>query len=470
MSQEPDWHWWEQFNDEHLNQLEKQAVAGNLDLQVALLRIVESRAQVQIARAQGLPSVSATASAEREQLGLAGILKAQGNSSLTSSSQAQGLLSSLTQPINLYQVGFDASWELDLFGKVARSTEAANAQSDETIESRNDALVSLEAEVAQTYFQLRAAQMLREITLKQLSDEREVLQLTVNRQFSGLSNQSQVESAQAQLSTSESQLPQYDQTIAMSSHALSVLTGQLPSALDAELQAAQALPNLPQTVGIGIPANLARRRPDIRQAEASLHAATAEIGVNVAAMFPDVSLSGTLGLRNTTPKYLFNWASKFYTFGPSVSLPIFQGGALVANVRVSRAEAAEAAINYRKAVLSALQEVEDALVTLHDDGLRVAALRDAVAANQRSQALAVNSYRSGLSTYIEVLTAETQTIGAEQQLDSALLNESTDLVKLYKAVGGGWQNAPASADAPEPAIGTIGTAGLTDAKPPELAR
>jgi len=463
MRQEPDWHWWKQFKDPELDHLEEQSVAGNLDLKTALLRIVEARAQVQIARAQGLPSLNATASANREQLGLAGLLKARGGSSLTGSSQEQGLISSLEQPINLYQIGFDASWELDLFGKVARSVESANAQSDEAVEARNDALVSLEAEVAQTYFQLRAAQMLREITLKELSDQLEILQLTISRQLSGLSNQSAVESAQAQLSTSESQLPQYDQTIAMSSHALAVLIGETPTALDAELQPNQPLPKLPATAEIGLPSSLARRRPDIREAEAALHAATAEIGVSVASMFPDVTLSGTAGLRNTSPKYLFNWASKFYTFGPSVSLPIFQGGALIANVRLSRAEAAEAAVNYRKTVLSALQEVEDALVTLHDDSLRVAALRDATAANQRSLDLYLNSYRTGLSTYIEVLTAESQTIGSQQQLDRAALDETTDLVKLYKAAGGGWQSAPLAVDGSQPAIGTTGTAGLGDA-------
>ena len=467
--QEPDWQWWQQFNDQELDRLEQQAVAGNLDLQVALLRIVSARSQVQVARAQGLPSVKATASANREQLGLAGILKSKGNSTLTSSPEASGLVSSLEQPITLFQLGFDASWELDLFGKVARQVESADAQSDQIIESRNDALVSLEAEVAQTYFQLRAAQMLREITLEQLSDQREIVALTTNRFQSGLGNQPQVESAQAQLSSAEAQLPQYDQTIAMSSHALAVLTGELPTALDEELRPAGQLPLLPSMVNVGIPSDLARRRPDIREAEASLHQATADIGVAVASMYPDVTLSGTLGLRNTSTKYLFNWASKFYTFGPSVSLPIFQGGALTANVKISRADAAAAALTYRKTVLSALQEVEDALVMLHDDSLRVAALSNAVLSNQNSANLSLNSYRTGLSTYIDVLTQENQLILSKSQLDSALLSESTDLVKLYKALGGGWQSAAVTPEAGEPGVGTLGDAGLGDVKDPQLA-
>jgi multidrug efflux system outer membrane protein len=463
--QEPDWHWWQQFNDKELDHLEQQAVAGNLDLQVALLRIVSARSQVLVARAQGLPSLKGTASVNREQLGLAGILKSKGNSTLTSSSEASGLISSLEQPVNLFQLGFDASWELDLFGKVARQVESADAQSDQVIESRNDALVSLEAEVAQTYFQLRAAQMLREITLEQ----REIVSLTNNRFLSGLGNQPQVESAQAQLSSAEAQLPQYDQTIAMSSHALAVLTGELPTALDDELRPAGVLPALPSMVNVGIPSDLARRRPDIREAEASLHQATAEIGVAVASMYPDVTLSGTLGLRNTTTKYLFNWASKFYTFGPSVSLPIFQGGALTANVKISRADAAAAALTYRKTVLSALQEVEDALITLHDDSLRVAALNDAVISNQNSANLNLNSYRAGLSNYIDVLTQENQLILSKNQLDGALLSESTDLVKLYKALGGGWQNSAVNSDGGQPPLGTLGGGGLADTKDPLLA-
>jgi NodT family efflux transporter outer membrane factor (OMF) lipoprotein len=469
VGQEPDWHWWQQFHDDELDRLEQRAVAGNLDLQVALLRIVSARSQVQVARAQGLPSLSGTASANREQLGLAGILKSKGNSNLTGSSQASSLISGLEQPVNLFQLGFDASWELDLFGKVARSVESSKAQSDQEIESRNDALVSLEAEVAQTYFQLRAAQMLRDITLQQLSDQREIVSLTSNRFLSGLGNQPQVESSQAQLSSEEAQLPQYDQTIVTSSHALAVLTGQLPSALDAELQPSGVLPNLPPLVNIGIPSDLARRRPDIREAEAALHSSTAEIGVAVASLYPDITLSGTYGLRNTSTKYLFNWASKFYTFGPSVSLPIFEGGKLTANVTIARADAAADAITYRKTVLSALQEVEDSLVTLHDDGLRVGSLREAVASNQNSANLALNSYRTGLSTYIDVLTQENQLIQSQVQLDQAFLAESTDVVKLYKALGGGWQGFAVSPDTPEPGVGTLGTAGQAEVTTPELA-
>jgi NodT family efflux transporter outer membrane factor (OMF) lipoprotein len=197
---------------------------------------------------------------------------------------------------------------------------------------------------------------------------------------------------------------------------------------------------MPATVPVGIPAQLARRRPDIRESEAALHAATAQEGVAVASLFPDISLSGTLGLRNTSTGYLFDWDSHFYTFGPTISIPIFHGGALVANVRLSKAQAAEAALNYRKSVLTALQEVEDGLDSLQQDAQRAQSLEDSVGANRRALEVDTNAYEHGIATYITVLTQEVQVQQGEQQLSQALLTQSTDLVKLYKALGGGWQD------------------------------
>jgi NodT family efflux transporter outer membrane factor (OMF) lipoprotein len=428
--------WWLQFHDPTLDRLEERAAAGNLDLQAAFLRIVEAREQVQSARAEGLPSLNASASYSREQLGLAGIIKSRHiNEGAAGSSTTAGLISSLESPVNLYQLGFDASWELDLFGKVRRSVEVADARSTGAVESRNDLLVSLEAEVAQDYFQLRAGQMLRTILTAQIAAQREVFELTQNRQQHGLAGEADVESARAQLLTLQSELPPYEQSIATSRHALSVLTGQPPEAMDAEFSDTGDLPSPPAVIPVGVPSTLARRRPDVRQSEAGLHAATAQVGVSVASLFPDISLTGTLGLRNTSPGYLFDWDSKFYTFGPTVSIPIFHGGALVSNVRLSRALAAEAALNYRKTVLNALQEVEDGLTGLHQDAARTAALQATVAADQRALDVDLDGYRHGLLTYITVLTVQIQMVQARQQLAQALLTQNIDLVKLYKALG-----------------------------------
>jgi multidrug efflux system outer membrane protein len=446
--------WWQEFHDSQLDALEEKAAAGNLDLKAAFLRIVEARVQVQSARAQGLPSLNASASYSREQLGLAGILKSQHIDESASSPATQGLISSLEKPTNIYQIGFDASWELDLFGKVRRSVEEADARSLSAVESRNDLLVSLQAEVAQTYFQLRAGQMLRQIVADQISAQRDVADLTRNRQQHGLAGEADVATAQAQLATLQSELPPYELSIATSKHALAVLTGQNPEAMDAEFGDGGALPAIPTVIPVGLPSTLARRRPDIRQSEAVLHAATAQVGVSVAAFFPDVSLKGTLGLRNLSPGYLFDWDSKFYTFGPTISVPIFHGGALAANVRLSRAQAAEATLSYRKTVLAALQEVEDGLTSLHQDALRTASLQDSVNANQRALDVELNSYNHGLITYIAVLTVQLQTVQAKQQLAEALLTQNSDLVKLYKALGGGWEDAPGAqrADAATPAV------------------
>jgi len=440
--------WWQQFHDPALDKLEERAAAGNLDLKAAFIRIVEAREQVQSAKAQGLPSLNASASYSREQLGLAGIVKSQHiNEGAAGSSAAAGLISSLESPVNLYQLGFDASWELDLFGKVRRSIEAADARSTGALESRNDLLVSLEAEVAQNYFQLRAGQMLRSITADQIAAQREVFDLTQNRQRHGLAGEADVESARAQLASLESELPPYEQSIATSRHALAVLTGLPPEAMDADFGDSGDLPALPAEIPVGVPSTLARRRPDIRQSEAALHGATAQVGVSVASLFPDISLTGTFGLRNLSPGYLFDWDSKFYTFGPTISIPIFHGGALVSNVRLSRALAAEAALNYRKTVLNALEEVEDGLTGLHQDAARTASLRDTVAADQRALELNLDAYRHGLLTYITVLTVQIQLVQAREQLTQALLAQNSDLVKLYKALGGGWEDVPARADA-----------------------
>jgi len=440
---EPDAFWWRQFHDSELDDLEKLAAAGNLDLKAAYMRIVEARIQVLAARAQGLPSLNASASFNREQLGLAGILKTQGISGAgTAAAGTQQLIRGLEAPVNIYQLGFDASWELDLFGKVRRGVEGAEAQSESAVESRNDLLVTLEAEVAETYLQLRAGQTLRQITRDLIGAQRDVVELTNNKHMHGLAGEADVESARGQLSSLESDLPTYDQTIAIATHALAVLTGDTPDALDTRFGATGELPTLPTIVPAGLPSTLARRRPDVRNSEDALHAATAQIGVAVASFYPDISLTGTYGLRNSGTRYLFDWSSNFYTFGPKISIPIFQGGTLVASVRLSRAQAAEATFNYRKTVLSALQDVEDGLSELQTDALRTAALKDTVTADQRALDVDLDAYRHGLITYITVLIVQIQVVQARQQLAQASLTQSTDLVKLYKALGGGWESEP----------------------------
>jgi outer membrane protein, multidrug efflux system len=450
---DPDPRWWKQFNDPTLDSLIDRAVAGNLDLQAAVLRIEEARQQSVAAGAAGLPQISANAKVTREQLGAKGILESQGvydqvnNIGGSNGTQIRQGLDSITQPTTLYQYGFDASWELDLFGRVRRSVESANAQEQAQIESRNDALVSLESEVARTYAQLRGAQAIKQITLAEIDAEQQILDLTREQARVGLTSQQDVQSASAQVGTLQAQLPSLDAQIAQSMNGLSVLTGSPPGTLDAELADADknaVVPPVPPTVPVGLPSTLARRRPDIRRAEAQLHAATAEVGVAVAQLYPDISLTGQVGMRASKADYLARWSSLFWSVGPSISLPIFEGGQLRANVRVAKAEAGAAALQYRQTVLNALQDVDNALVNYRTEQDRRAALVRTVEANRISLQLATDSYRKGITPFVTVLDAERQLAQTREQLAQSTVNVTTNLIAVYKSLGGGWQGGEPS--------------------------
>ncbi|WP_239952588.1 efflux transporter outer membrane subunit [Pantoea sp. Z09] len=431
--------WWQTFNDPQLNSLIDRAIEGNLTLQQAVLRIAGARQELAQARGGLFPSLNGSAKVTRQQLGLEGLLKANGVTDQLDSDTASQL-SSLEQPVTLYQGSFDASWELDLWGKVRRQVELADAQTQAAVEQRNDALVSLEAEVARAYLQLRGAQATVATLEQQIAVAQQSWELTQSQQRNGLAPLTDVENARAQLSSLQAQLPQYQSQARQAMNGLAVLLGKTPGALDNELYATKPMPALPQMVPVGIPATLARRRPDIRQAEATLHAQTANIGVSVAQLFPSLSLTGQLGVRNTDVSYLDNWSSHFYSVGPSLSIPVFQGGRLVSSVKLARAQQASAALDYRQTVLTALQDVENALVSYRADQARVTALDETTGSLQRAFDLASDSYRQGISTFIDVLDAQRQLAQAQEQATQARMQSALDLVALYKALGGGWEN------------------------------
>lgn len=430
--------WWKSFNDPQLNTLIDRAIAGNLSLQQTVLRIAAAREQLSQARGAFFPSINGTARVTRQQLGLKGMLASGGVSDQVEGGLADQL-GSLTEPVNLYQGSFDASWELDLWGKVRRQVEMTRAQQQAAIEQRNDALVSLEAEVARAYLQLRGAQATIQTLQQQIEVAQQTQELTQSQQRNGLAPLTDVENARAQLASLRAQLPQYQSQARQAMNGLAVLLGQTPGTLDQELSTIRPLPALPPQIPVGIPSTLARRRPDIRQAEATLHAQTAGIGVSVAQLFPSLSLTGQLGVRNTDISYLDEWSSHFYSYGPSLSIPIFQGGRLVSGVRLARAQQASAALDYRQTVLTALQDVENALVSYRADQQRVTQLDETTGALQHAFDLASDSYRQGLSTFIEVLDAQRQLAQAQQQSTQARMQSTLDLVALYKALGGGWE-------------------------------
>jgi NodT family efflux transporter outer membrane factor (OMF) lipoprotein len=465
-SSNPDPLWWNDFHDPTLTALMQKAIAGNISLQESLLRVLVSHEDVVTAAAAGLPSLNGDASYMREQLGLKGILQSHNidsainelespNSPIIQTSPGLGGdlsnalnngLSSATAPINLFSWGFSSSWELDLFGRIRRSVEQANATEQAQAEAANDALVMLESQVAQAYFQLRAAQQLAAQQQQDIQADQLNLQLTQSRAAQGLTSDVDVQQAQTQLDADSSQLPGYEKQVGQSMNQLAVLTGQQPGDLNAMLSTPAPLPANPEVIGIGIPADLARRRPDIREAEDQLHAATANVGVAVASFYPDISLTGSIGLRNTDASYLANWSSLFYSAGPAVSLPIFEGGKLTANLRTARVEEATAALDYRSTVLNALEEVENALIAYRTDQNTATQVAGTVQSSALSLHLALSRYQYGLDNYLPVLIASRTLVSSRQQLTQANLAVANDIVTLYTALGGGWQTnlAPVS--------------------------
>jgi outer membrane protein, multidrug efflux system len=456
---DPDPLWWNKFGDPTLTELMQKAIAGNLTVQQAVVRVAESIQGEVAARAAGLPTIQATGSYMRERFGLKGLLESEGvpnqlnglSNSNTLNGFAPGLgskaagtlgsaLNSFAQPVNLYEYGMSASWELDLFGRVRRSVEQAEAQTEAQRNAANDALVMLESQVAQAYVAMRGAQALADSQRGNIATARDVLALTEQRQRFGLTSMLDVEQARTQLSDDLHVLPGFEQQEQQAMNRLCVLTGQAPGALDAVLATPGPVPVPPSVISVGVPSTLARRRPDIRQAEAQLHAATANIGVAVASFYPDISLTGDFGLRALDGAYLTNWASAFYSFGPSVSVPIFQGGRLTANLRLARAQTVEAALNYRNTVLNGLREVEDALVGYRTDRAARDQLEDTVRAAQVTLGLARDRYVHGEADFIQVLNAEETLFSARQSLVQANMQLSNDVVALYTALGGGWEN------------------------------
>ena len=431
--------WWRAYGDPVLDSLVDRALASNLDAEQTIYRIAQSRAQERAAAAGGLPSLKAKGAVTREKIGQAQLL-ATGAGFIPPGVS----ISNLINPIDLYEVDFDASWELDLFGKVRRSVEQARAQTQEQIESHNDAVVSLEAEVTRNYLQLRANQMLFAQAEASIDDQSKIVSLTRRQREQGVATDLDIDQASSRLTQLQGQAPQMQQAVEQAMNNLAVLLGKAPGALDAELSVVAPLPAAPASVAVSLPSALARHRPDIRKAEAHLHAATANVGVSIAQLYPEVSLSGETGQQALSAKGLSAWSSNFYHFGPSISLPIFEGGQLRANVRLAKAEQAEAALNYRQTVLKALQDVENDLVALRTDRLRQDRQAEAAATAAHQLELVTDQYQAGVQTLVKVLDARASLASAQQDAIRSRLQVALDIAALSKAIGGGWEMAAPS--------------------------
>jgi multidrug efflux system outer membrane protein len=412
--------WWTLFGDQELDSLIDRAVRSNKNLKLAEARIREARAQLKIAGSQAFPTLDTAGSYTRLR-------------------QSENIPTS--QPgveYNLFQAGFDASWEIDLFGGVRRAVEAAKADLAASEENRRDVLVTLLGEVAINYLQVRGNQRRIAIARENIKIERQTLELTRGRFEAGLGNILAVTQSEALLATTEAKIPPLEISVRQAIHRLAVLLGMEPEALLGELLREGSIPPVPPEVPIGLPSDLLRRRPDVRRAERELAAATARIGVATAALFPSFSLTGSLGLQSTSSSNFVTSGSHFWTLGSVLQWPIFDAGKIRATIEVQNARQEQALLSYENAVLSALEDVENGIVTYSRDQETRRSLVGAVEANRRAVEISRELYVKGLVDFLNVLQSEGSLYQAEDQLVQNEQGVSTDLVGLFKALGGGW--------------------------------
>jgi outer membrane protein, multidrug efflux system len=431
--------WWADFSDPTLSSLVERALSANLDVRVAVLRIEESRAERAVTTASLWPSLSANASYTRTRLSdttpTGAVFTSFDHVNLPG---VAGI--SIPNPYNQYQLGADASWEVDLFGRVRRSVEAADASLAASVEDQHAARVSLLGDVARNYLDLRGAQRGAATARESIAITAELLDLSRQRRAAGLTSEVDVVEAAAELSATQSQLPAFDLAITQDINQLSRLLGREPGALRTELQEAAPAPAVPASVPIGLPAALARRRPDIRKAEADLHAATAQIGVAVAGLYPRITLTGGGGVQSETTSELTEWTSRFFSIGPTLELPVFDRGRWQ-TVSLQRVREKEAAVTYASTVLNALHEVENARAAYDADQDRHAWLTRTVEQDRDALELTRARYRSGVASFIEVLDAERTLKQNQLSLAQSETAVGEDLVALYRALGGGWESA-----------------------------
>jgi len=413
--------WWTVFHDPELQRLITRAVSANWDLAAAEARVREARAQWRAAGVPAWPELTAGGSYQR--------VRQSAKTPSSSSGQVR----------NLFQAGFDALWEVDLFGGVRRSVQEARAQVQASEESRRDVLVSLVAEVATNYLVLRGTQRRLAIARDSIRLQKDTVALTRGRFQAGLGSRLEEVQAEALLAGTEAKVPTLETAVRQAIHRLGVLTGRDPGALLKELLAPAAIPLPPAVVPVGIPSDLLRRRPDVRRAERLLAAATAGIGVAVADLFPRFSITGSLGLQGGAISDFSTLQSRFWSFGPSVSWPVFDAGAARAAVQVRTARQEEALAVYQGTVLTSLEEAENAMVAYGKAREGSRALSRAVKTTRESADIALELYRKGLVDFLNVLQSQLALYQVRDQYVQSRQEVGTSLVALYKALGGGWR-------------------------------
>ena len=412
--------WWTVFNDPVLSDLIERARTGNRDVRQAAARLCTARAQRALSKAGLFPTLSANASASRSR----------------SSREAGGGLTA-----NMFANGFDASWELDLFGGQRRTLEAATATLQAAEEDLRDVLVSLLAETALNYVELRSYQARLSITEASLTSQGETYDITRWRHAAGLTTQLDEDQARRNLEMTRADLPALQTSLTQAQHQLAVLLGQPPGALQALLARPGAVPVAVTNVAVGVPADILRRRPDVRRAERQLAAQTAQIGTAAAARYPNVSLAGSIGLESLTLGNLYTAGARTAQAGASAVWKLFDGGSIRANIEVQTAKQAEVLNAYEAAVLTALKDVEDALTAYANEQTRRQTLVEAQQAGLRAFELARHQYAAGLVDFQTVLDTQRSLLTVQEQLAISAADVTSNLIRLYKALGGGWTAA-----------------------------
>jgi len=434
--------WWTVFGDPKLENLVDRAQSSNLDLQRAVWRMEEARAARGFARGELLPAVQATGDAGRSQ---------QSENTVPTPEMAEAT--------NFFAVGLEASWELDVFGRVRRGVEAATAELDASLEDYRDVLVSLLSEVALNYLELRALQERIAYAEANVRAQRETLQITIDRFEAGLVSRLDITQAESNLANTEAAIPTLRAGLTGALNRLAVLLGEPPGALDAELADRAGIPVPPEELTVGLPAELLRQRPDVRRAERLLAAQTARIGVRTADLYPRFSLTGFLALESTDAGDLVSGSSTTWGFGLPIRWNIFSGGRVRAAIEVEEARTEQALLAYEQSVLRALEDVENAMVAYYQERLRRDKLVKAVEASRESVELVQTQYMAGLTNFQNVLDTQRSLFTQQDQLAASEGILVQYLVVLYKSLGGGW--SPESLPTPESRLHEV-----TD-RPPE---
>jgi outer membrane protein, multidrug efflux system len=416
--------WWRAFHDDELTKLVEWAASSNLDLRVARANLLQARALRLGATSDFLPVANGVASYSNNRYSEAELFNAP----------------AAIRQQELYNLGFDATWELDIFGRLRRSYGANAAEVQAAESARRDVFVSVAAEVARNYFELRGAQNEMAVLLRNATNQTETLNLTQGRLDAGGGTELEVAQARAEVNNTLAAIPPVESAIAHAIHRIGVLTGRQPEALIDELQAPSALPGLPELVDIGDPGQLLRRRPDIRAAERNLAAATSRIGVAVADLFPRVTFNGAIGLEAESFAGLGRPGADNHSFGPSITWAALDYGHVRSRILAARAQADAQLAQYEQAVLTSLEETENALVDYGRARARRDYLAESVKASQAAATLARSRYDNGAAGFLTVLDAERVLLLAQDQLAQTRTQTATALVAVYKALGGGWEN------------------------------